>query len=80
MLREVEEEEATGAQAVFSEAQRKAIAEVVGDVLKQVLKDTKKDDHREDTNASQPSGSQGRSAQGERGDTEGRRGGGQVAG
>ena len=50
-------------QAVFSEAQMKAI-EVVGDLLQRALEEAKKDYSSEDTSPNLASGSQGSSAQG----------------
>ena len=60
----MEQDEATGSQAVFSEAQMKAIAGVVGGLLQQALKEAKKDDDSQDASANQASGSQGSNSQG----------------
>ena len=51
-------------QAVFSEAQMKAIAVVVGDLLQRALEEAKKDYSSEDTSPNLASGSQRSSAQG----------------
>ena len=56
---------ATVTKEVFSEAQMKAIASVVGGLLEQALKDGRKDGHSGDVSTSQAIGSKGSNTQGE---------------